>query len=84
VDVGKANIIYSLAANWIGPNFAKVQGYRQECLAGRTNLQDAKYAEPPQHLAKADELINGQHDLTQAQWLKCFENRRALSERGDP
>ena len=73
MDVGKANIIYSLAANWIGPNVAKVQEYQQGCLAGRQSLQDAKYAEPPQHLTKADDLINRQHDLTQAQWLNVLE-----------
>jgi hypothetical protein len=66
VDVGKANIIYSLGANWIGPHSANAQRHQQENL-GRQIFQDGKYAEALQYLNNLATLFRAQHDWTQAQ-----------------
>ena len=45
VDVDRANIMYSLSDDGLGPNFMKVEEYQQEYLAGRRSFQEGKYVE---------------------------------------
>jgi hypothetical protein len=56
VGIDRANIIYSPAANWVGPKF--VQQYQHEYLAGWQSFRDGKYA--LQHLNKAGDIIRAQ------------------------